>query len=263
MAKPTFKAVKTLTSSIRKNASQSQAEKTELLLYYVSKHSSPTVSKDDAGKSVYAYPEDSAFTATIQANGKIRFTKGKDDNGDSLAMSPDAKPMLSQSAKSWVNKETGGTNTDDQKIDVYGAYSDMDFRRAWDFIKGFGIASQTEAKDFWTFAVDVTACLSAIRKHSKQGETFWADMKAKTPNDVKNGSDKLVNVSAGKPIAYTKKGSFTESDKAKFEKAVQDAIDKILMTQAKNACKTRDDLKSAIVYKCTFSLKTTKQVVSS
>ena len=203
MAKPTFKAVKTLAQSIRKNASQSQAEKTELLLYYVSKHSEPTVSKDDAGKNVYAYPEDSAFTATAQANGKIRFTKGKDENGASLAMSPDAKPMLSQSAKSWVNKETGGTNTDDGKIDVFGAYADNDFRRAWDFIKGFGIASQTDVKDFWTFSVDVTACLSAIRKHSKEGKTFWADMKAKTPNDSKNESNKVISVSAGKQIAYT------------------------------------------------------------
>jgi hypothetical protein len=263
MAKPTFKAVNTLTQSIRKNASQSQAEKTELLLYYVSKHSAPTVSKDDAGNTLYAYPDDSAFTATAQANGKIRFTKAKDDDGKSLAMSPDARPMLSQSAKSWLNAKTGGTNTEDGKIDVFGAYSDMDFRRAWDFIKGFGIAEKL-ADDFWGFAVDVGKCLSEIRKHSKQGKTFWDDMKAKPVSGGGGGSDKVVNVSAGgKPIAYTKKGSMTATAKAEFEKAVKDAIEKVLKAQAQKALKTRGDMNSATVYKCSFSIRVSSEVVLS
>ena len=263
MAKPTFTPLAKLRSSIRKNASQSQAEKTELLLYYVSRHSAPTVSKDDAGKNVYAYPEDSAFTATAQANGKIRFTKAKDDAGKSLAMSPEAKPMLSQSAKSWVNKETGGTNTDEGKIDVFGAYADNDFRRAWDFIKGFGIAEKL-SDDFWGFTVDVGECLSVIRKKSEQGKTFWDDMKAKPVGGGGNGSDKVITVRAGgKPIAYTKKGSMTATAKAEFETAVKEAIENVLKAQAKNALKTRSDIKSATVYKCTFSLKPTNEVVSS
>lgn len=261
MAKPTFKAVNTLAQSIRKNASQSQAEKTELLLYYVSKHSAPIESKDDAGNTVYAYPDDSAFTATAQANGKIRFTKAKDENGDSLAMSPDAKPMLSQSAKSWLNAKTGGTNTDEGKIDVFGAYADNDFRRAWDFIKGFGIAEKL-SDDFWGFTVDVGKCLSAIRKHSKEGKTFWADMKAKPAGAGGNGSDKVISISAGKQIPYTKKGSMTATAKAEFETAVKEAIEKVLKAQAQKALKTRSDMKSATVYKCTFSLKPTNEVVS-
>lgn len=264
MAKPTFKAVNTLAQSIRKNASQSQAEKTELLLYYVSRHSTPNESKDDKGNTVYAYPADSAFTQTIQANGKIRFTKAKDDAGKSLAMSPEAKPMLSQSAKSWLNAKTGGTNTDDEKIDVYGAYSDMDFRRAWDFIKQFGTATKL-SDDFWGFTVDVGKCLSEIRKHSKQGKTFWDDMKAKPDSDGNgNGSDKVVNVSAGgKPIAYTKKGSMTASAKAEFETAVKEAIEKVLKAQAQKALKTRGDMNSATVYKCSFSIRASSEVVRS
>ena len=89
-------------------------------------------------------------------------------------------------------------------------------------------------------------------------------MKAKPVGGGGNGSDKVITVRAGgKPIAYTKKGSMTATAKAEFETAVKEAIENVLKAQAKNALKTRSDIKSATVYKCTFSLKPTNEVVSS
>ncbi len=181
-----------LLDNIRSATANRQADLTELMLY-------------DIDQFGYA---DTTSTMTAAQSNKCSYRGTASGSFFTTGEKRSRKPQLAFAMKKRLTLATGGRVNSDNKIVQFGAYSDQDFRRCFEYIIKSGqfvdVATGEDDKgeyDIERFVVDTDEVNRAIR-----GNESWNNLSNKSQKKVRKGDNKKTKrITVSHPTKSTPK----------------------------------------------------------